>query len=85
MDRFAQRIANFLGSAFVIIPYFIWVVYHTITIHDYVTSISDVTFLVGLLILRDEKVAAEKTDKNVKRDLTLSRKVLKLLQDKYER
>lgn len=85
MDRFAQRIANFLGSAWVIIPYFLWVVYHVITVRDYVTMISDVTFLVGLLILRDEKISAEKTDANVKRDLKLSKKVLQLLRNRYER
>lgn len=85
MDKFAQHIANFLGSAWVIIPYFVWVVYHIITVKDYVTAISDVTFLVGLLILRDEKISAEKTEENVKKDLTLSRKVLRLLQNKYER
>lgn len=80
MDKLAQRIANFLGSAWVIIPYFCWVVYHVVTVRDYVTAISDVTFLVGLLILRDEKVAADKTDKAVRKDLTLSRKVLKKLE-----
>lgn len=80
MDKLAQRIANTLSSAYIIMPFAAWTIYHVATTKEYVTFISDMAILIGLLILRDEKVAAEKTDENVKKDLTLSRKVLKKLE-----
>lgn len=87
MDNIAQKIANALSSAFVIIPFGLWTIYHLATTKEYVSFISDMAILIGLLILRDEKVAAETTEKNVKADLRLSRKVIKLIKrgQEYER
>lgn len=71
MNRLAEKIAVVLGSAWIVGPYAFWVVFHTITVRDYVTAISDVTFLAALLILRDDKVQADRIEKQNKRIIKL--------------
>lgn len=79
MNRIAERIAAFLGSAPVVLGFGLWTVYHAVTIKDYVTTISDTAILIGLLILRAETVQSERTEKAVKQDLKKSDEQMKLL------
>lgn len=75
MDNLAKQIASILSSGPAIAIMAMWVVFHTATTREYVSFISDVTFLAALLILRDEKIMSDKTDKNVKQDLRATKRI----------
>lgn len=81
MDRIAQRIADILGSALVIVPFSIWTVIHAFTVRDYVATISDLAIAIGLLILRAETVQSERTEEAVKADLQKSDETTALLRE----
>lgn len=77
MNRIAETVANFLGSTPVVVGFGLWTLAHAFLSQDYVSTISDLAILVGLLILRAESVQAERTERNVKQDVRLSKEVLK--------
>jgi hypothetical protein len=77
MDKAAQKAADMLSSTPVIILFGIWAIYHTITTREYVSAISDITFLAALLILRDEKIQGEKAERILKEADRASKKDLK--------
>lgn len=81
MDNIAQKIADVLGSAPIVICFGLWTIYHASTTLDYVTAISDTAILIGLLILRAETVQAKRMENDVKRDVRLSRQVLKEIKE----
>lgn len=85
MNRIAQHIANALSSAFVILPMAVWTLYHAATTKEYVTFISDMAILIGLLILRDEKIASETSEKHLKEDLNATKQIKNLLDSVLER
>lgn len=79
MNKVAQRIADILGSVWVIGGFGIWLVVHNMYARDYVTFISDLAIEIGLLILRAEKVQNDQMQRDVKRDLSESKKILSKL------
>jgi predicted membrane-bound spermidine synthase len=79
MNKVAERIARILGSAPVIISFGLWTIYHAVAIKDYVTSISDSAILIGLLILRAEIVASDRTEEISRADLAATKRIEKRL------
>lgn len=67
MDRIAEKIAEILGSAWVIGGFGVWMVVHAFISRDYVSTISDLAIEVGLLILRAENVQAKRMERDIKK------------------
>ncbi len=86
MNKLSERITSILGSSVVIGLFAAWLIYHTITQKDYLSFISELAILIGLLILRSETVMGERQEryikeakKDVKEDLAKSNEVISLL------
>lgn len=79
MNRVAQKVADILGSAVVIIGFGLWMIYHNSISWNYTNFISDVAIEIGLLILRAEKVQSDQQHEDIKRDIQKSDKVLNRL------
>ena len=90
MNQLAEKIAAFLGSAWVIGVFGLWTIVHAFITRDYVATISDLAIEIGFLILRAESVAAARQEKytkqavkDTKKDLDLSRSILKVVKEHY--
>lgn len=75
MDKISQKISSFLGSAWVIGIFGLWLVIHNALTRDYVTFISDMAIWIGLLILRAEDVQAKRTEDISRADLKATKRI----------
>lgn len=82
MNKLAEKLANILGSAWIIGSFGLWVIVHAVLTRDYVATISDLAIEIGFLILRAENVQSARTEQAVKRDLKKSDKLIKLVKEK---
>lgn len=82
MDRAAERITDWLGSTPVVLSFTFWLIFHNARGFEYVSFISDMAILIGLLILRAETVQSRRTEHTVKADLKKSDEVIRLLRRK---
>lgn len=77
-----DKLAEILGSAWVIGGFGLWVLLHAVITRDYVATISDLAIEIGFLILRAENVQSARTEQAVKRDLKKSDKLITLVKEK---
>lgn len=82
MNKIAEKIASFLGSAWVIGLFGLWLIVHTVIQKDYIAFISELAILIGFLILRAESVQSERMEYKIDADKRYSREVLQLLKGK---
>lgn len=80
MNKAAEKIAAFLGSAPVIIGFGVWTIAHAFISQDYVSTISDLAIEIGFLILRAEIVQSERLERYIREAARASKKDLKLTQ-----
>lgn len=90
MDRFAEKLANWFGSApfilFHIIWFTAWVVAHVLFSFDeewqnLTIVVSLEAIFLSLFILRAENVQSQRFEKKVKEDLRQSKEELKILKN----
>jgi hypothetical protein len=80
LDRIFEQATRFLGSTVVILLSVAWCVKAFLDGNrEFLDIISMVTFVFGELILRGQNVQSDRMEKNLKRDLRKSDKVLKKL------
>lgn len=84
IDKWYEEASKWLGSTYVVGLFALWLLIHTIIERDYISFISELAILLGLLILRAETVQSERTEKAVKKDLKESNEIKKLLNKKIE-
>lgn len=72
VDKFYERVSVILGHTFVIGLFATWLIVHTFMQKDYISFISELAILIGLLILRAENQQSKRTEDAVKRDLKKS-------------
>lgn len=78
MNKAAEKIAAFLGSAPVIIGFGLWTLAHAFLSQDYVSTVSDLAIEIGFLILRAEIVQGDRLERYIKEATRASKKDLKL-------
>lgn len=76
MNKLAGKIANLLGSTWVIGGFGLWVIVHGIISSDYVSFISDLAIEIGFLILRAESSQNAKMENLIKQDVKNTKQVL---------
>lgn len=77
LDSLFEKLTKLIGSTVVILASMAWCTHAYVKGNrDFLDVVSMVTFIFGEFILRGQNVQDERTDKNVRKDLELSRKVL---------
>lgn len=67
MNRFYEKASEVLCSTPAVVLFALWVVVHTAIQRDYISFISELAILLGLMILRAETVQAKRIERKVEK------------------
>lgn len=77
IDKTYEKISDYLGSTITVSLFAAWLCYHTATQRDYISFISELAILIGLMILRAESAQSARLERIMRRDERKTKEVLK--------